>query len=119
MSQPITRIVTWIAVVLGVGELLDSFDISFWEGALAFGVLFLAGALWTQRGSIGGPILIGLLCAFEVQAFFQWARTGTFDWVSQIAFLVVSAVGLLAALVLLKDALSTRRAHRRVAPVEV
>jgi Na+-translocating ferredoxin:NAD+ oxidoreductase RnfD subunit len=119
MSQPLSRIVSWVAAVLGVGELLDSLDISFWEGALVFGVLFLIGAVWTRRGGIGGPILVGILCAFEVQAFFQWARGGAFDWVTQVAVLVVSAAGLVGVLVLLKGTFAARRARRRIASAGV
>ena len=32
------RLLTAIAVVLGVGELADAFFISFWEGAVVFGI---------------------------------------------------------------------------------
>ena len=110
MPHTTARLVTWIAVALGVGELLDTFDISFWEGALVFGILFLAGALWTRRGGVGGPILIGLLCAFEVQAFFSWAHDGTFDRITQIAFLIVSATGLVAVMGLLGSRFTAR--HR-------
>ena len=113
------RRLTAIAVLLGIGEFGDSFFISFWEGAAVFCVLFLAAALWTRRGGIGGPILIGLLCAFEIQGFFQWARGGTADWISQIAFLVVSIAGVLTAVVLLKNVLDTRRAKQHMARVQV
>src|SRR5690242_12407800 len=92
---------TVIAVVLGVGELADAFFISFWEGAVAFGILFLAGALWTRRGGIGGPILIGALAAFEIQAFFQWERGGTVDWISQIAFLIISITAVITVIAVL------------------
>ena len=113
------RRLTAIAVLLGIGEFGDSFFISFWEGAAVFCVLFFAAALWTRRGGIGGPILIGLLCAFEIQGFFQWARGGTADWISQIAFLVVSIAGVLTAVALLKNVLDTRRAKQHMARVQV
>ena len=92
------RLLTAIAVVLGVGELADAFFISFWEGAVVFGILFLAGALWTRRGGIGGPILIGALSAFEIQAFFEWERGGTADWISQIAFLIISVIAVITVI---------------------
>jgi uncharacterized membrane protein YuzA (DUF378 family) len=113
------RLLTAIAVLLGIGEFGDSFFISFWEGAAVFCVLFFAAALWTRRGGIGGPILIGVLCAFEIQGFFQWARGGTADWISQIAFLVVSIAGVVVVVALLKNALDTRRANQHVARVRV
>jgi len=109
------RLLTAIAIALGVGELIDSLAISFWEGAVAFGILFLAGAAWTRRGGVGGPILIGALCAFEIQAFFQWQRGGAADWASQIAFLIVSAIGLLTAIAVLRSAYQARSAERSVA----
>lgn len=109
------RLLTALAVLLGVGELADAPTISFWEGALAFGILFLAGALWTHRGGAGGPILVGALSAFEIQAFFQWARGGTIDWIAQVGFLVVSTVALIVALAVLKGAYDTRAARRTIA----
>src|SRR5579871_1264614 len=80
-----------IAAFLGIGEFVDAFFISFWEGAAVFCVLFIVGAIWVRRGGIGGPILVGALCVFELQSFPTWHRTGTGDWISQIAFVVASA----------------------------
>jgi hypothetical protein len=112
------RLLTAIAVLLGVGEFGDSFFISFWEGAAVFCVLFLAAAFWMRRGGIGAPILIGLLCAFEIQSFPSWQRGGTADWISQIAFLVASIAGVLVALAVFKRAFDARRTRRHVARVE-
>ena len=109
------RLLTAIAVVLGVGELADAFFISFWEGAVAFGILFLAGALWTRRGGIGGPILVGVLSAFEIQAFFQWERGGTVDWISQIAFLIVSVIAVITVIAVLRGAHHARTNTRPAA----
>ena len=106
------RLLTTIAIVLGVGELADSFAITFWEGALAFSILFLAGAAWTRRGGVGGPILVGALCTFEIQGFFQWQRGGVADWISQIAFLIISTVGLLTVIAVLWSAYRARSAER-------
>jgi hypothetical protein len=113
------RVLTATAILLGIGEFGDSFFISFWEGAAVFCVLFLAGALWTRRGGIGGPILIGVLCAFEIQGFLSWQRGGTADWISQIAFLVGSIAGVLVVLAVLKRAFDTRKTKQHVAQVEV
>lgn len=112
------RLLTAIAVLLGVGEFGDSFFISFWEAGAVFCVLFLAGAFWMRRGGIGAPILIGLLCAFEIQSFPSWQRGGVADWTSQIAFLVLSIAGVLVALAVLKRAFDTRRTRQQVARVE-
>jgi hypothetical protein len=112
------RLLTAIAVLLGVGEFGDSFFISFWEGAAVFCVLFLAAAFWMRRGGIGAPILIGLLCAFEIQSFPSWQRGGVADWISQISFLVVSIAGVLVALAVFKRAFDARRTRRHLARVE-
>lgn len=109
------RLLTALAVVLGITELADAFFISFWEGAVAFGILFLAGAAWTRRGGIGGPILIGALCAFEIQGFFQWQRGGAADWTVQIAFLIVSGIGLITTVAVLKSAYHARASKQPMA----
>jgi hypothetical protein len=108
------RLLTALAVVLGLAELADAPTISFWEGALAFGVLYLVGALWTRRGGVGGPILIGALSAFEIQAFIGWTRGGTADWIVQIGVLVISAVALIASLAVLKGMYDVRASRRRI-----
>jgi hypothetical protein len=109
------RLLTAIAMALGLIELADAPTISFWEGALAFGILYLAGAQWTRRGGVVGPILVGALSAFEIQGFFQWARGGTVDWVAQISVLVLSTVALVVALAVLKGAYDARTARRSIA----
>ncbi len=111
------RLLTAIAILLALGEFGDAFFISFWEGALVFSVLFTAAAMWIRRGGIGGPILVAALCAFELQSFPSWQRGGVADWISQIAFLVVSTLGLIVALAVLKSAFDTRRAKHRMARV--
>ena len=55
------RVLTAIAVLLGIGEFGDSFFISFWEGAAVVCVLFLARAPGCRRGGIGPPTGVGLL----------------------------------------------------------
>jgi hypothetical protein len=109
------RLLTALATALGLIELADAPTISFWEGALAFGILYLAGALWTRRGGVGGPILVGALSAFEIQGFFQWARGGTVDWIAQIGVLVLAGAALIVALLVLKGAYDARTARRSIA----
>jgi hypothetical protein len=101
-----------LAIVLGLGELVDSFFISFWEAGVVFSALFLLAAFWTRRGGMGGPILVGALCVFELQSFPTWERTGMGDWISQIAFVVVSAVGLVVAIAVLKREYDTRKTSK-------
>jgi hypothetical protein len=62
-----------LALVLGLGELVDSFFISGWYFALVFAVLFFVGA---------------------------WLVHGAGDWIFQIAFLAVAAVTLVLSVVL-------------------
>ena len=97
------------AALLGLGEFINAFDISFWEGAAIFSALFVAAAAWTRRGGIGGPILLGTLCVFELQSFPTWKYSGAGDRTFQIVFICVSATTLLLALAVLRDALKTRR----------
>jgi hypothetical protein len=104
-----------LALLLGIGEFADAFFISFWEGAAVFSVLFLAATLWIRRGGIGGPILAGALCVFELQSFPTWHRHGVGDWISQITLVVAAAAGLLLTLAVLKQSHSIRRAKASAA----
>ena len=83
-----------LALLLGLGELGDSFFISGWYFALAFAVLFFVGAWLVRRGGRAGPILVGLLCVFELASSPSWDRNGAGDWIFQIAFLAIAAVAL-------------------------
>lgn len=107
-----------IALLLGLGEFADAFTISFWEGAALFSILFLAGTVWIKRGGLGGPILVGALCVFELVSFPSWPKNGIGDWASQIAFVVGSAAGVVLALVVLKQSLSARKAKTTATQVK-
>ncbi len=104
------RLLTILALLLGLGEFADAFEIDFWQAAAVFSALFLAAALWTRRGGIGGPILVGALCVFELQSFPTWKRTGVEEWVHQTTFAAVSAVTLLVAIAVLRHAFAGRKA---------
>lgn len=100
-----------LAFCLGLGELADSFFVSFWIGALVFAVLFgLAGA-WTRRGGLAGPLFVGVLCIFELQSFPTWERSGIGDWIHQIAFIAVAAATLVLSAMVAKQALHSRKAR--------
>jgi hypothetical protein len=103
------RLLAGAAALLGLGEFADAFAISFWEGAAGASALFLAAALWTRRGGVGGPILVAALCVFELQSFPTWKRTGLEDWISQTAFAVGSAITLVVAIAVLRAALVARK----------
>lgn len=118
ISRDRRRLLGLIALLLGLGELADAFFISFWEGAALFSVLFLVGVIWIRRGGIGGAIFVGALCVFELQSFPTWERSDTGDWISQTAFAVVSAAGLLVALSIVWQSIRTRRAETTPARIE-
>lgn len=103
------RLLAATALLLGLGEFADAFTISFWEGAAVFSALFIAAFFWIRRGGIGGPILVGALCVFELQSFPTWKRTGLEDWITQTAFAVVSTACLLVAIAVLTRAFLTRK----------
>lgn len=112
------HVLALVALVLGLGELENTFTISFWEGAAVFSVLFLVGTVWIRRGGVGGPILVALLCAFELWSFPSWHRDGTADVIQQSGFAVVSAVGLLVALAVIRQSLGSRGARSVAARVD-
>lgn len=107
-----------IALLLGLSEFAAAFFVSFWEVNPVLCVLFLAGLLWIRRGGIGGPILVGALCVFELWGFTTYSRNGIGDWVSQIPIAVVSAAGLAVALAVLRQSLTTGRAKTAAARVD-
>ena len=92
------RAVAGIGFVLGVGEAIDSFFIGW--GAVAsvtFAILFFVGVWLTTREHVAGPVLIAVMCALEIAVFPGLERTSTIDWVVQVFSVVVSAVGIVAA----------------------
>lgn len=107
-----------IALLLGLAELTAAFFVSFWEVNPVLCALFLAGLLWIRRGGIGGPILVGALCLFELWGFTTYSRNGIGDWLSQIPIAVVSAAGLIIALAVLKQSLTTRKTTTATARID-
>lgn len=107
-----------IALILALSEFVAAFFVSFWEVNPILCALFLTGLLWTRRGGIGGPILLGTLCVFELLAFTTYPRNGVGDWVSQIPIAVVSAAGLVAAVTVLTQSFTTRKAKTTAAHVD-
>jgi NADH:ubiquinone oxidoreductase subunit 6 (subunit J) len=112
------NLLTKVTLALAIGECLSAVDIAI-EGyagsapgfAVLFGLLFFAGAwLLHRRQVVVGASLVGVLALFEIVSFPGWQKHGTFDWVSDTAFVVVSAVALALATIVLV----TRRRSRPV-----
>jgi len=99
---------TAITGVLAVGEFGSAVNIGLgkdpWGAgfAVAFGLLFALATWLLRRGRVtGGAVFCGVLCLFEIIEFPSWHKHGVLDWVSDSAFAVVSAAGLIAVIVVL------------------
>jgi len=97
------RILGWAALASVAGELVSAFFIEFPAGAIVFALLFLGGFLWLRRGGAGPVILIGLLSAIELLGLLFYERADADDWILQIVFLALGAVGVVAAIAVLRD----------------
>jgi hypothetical protein len=87
-----------VAVLLALGEFADSFAIDAPVAAIVTGVLFLLGAELLRRGRrTAGIVVVGALCLLELIGLPMYERASVSDWVIQIAFGVVSLVGLVLA----------------------
>jgi hypothetical protein len=118
MNVRILKVLTVIAGVLAVGEFGSS--IMIWKenypgslpmAAVVFGVFFVIAAWLLRSGRVtAGAIFAGLLCLFEVVSVPGFARHNVWDWVTQMAFGLVSLVGLIAAIMVLAARLRRRAA---------
>lgn len=94
------------SVIQGICEFISAPMIDVWAFALAFGVLFLAGAFLVHRGRlVAGSILVSALSAFELADYPSWHKSGAFDW----AFDTLVAVAAAATLVSVAWLLASRR----------
>jgi hypothetical protein len=94
------RIVAGVGLVTGIAEFIDSFFIGWGAiASLTFSALFFLGLWLTLRLRLLGPILIGVMSALEIAVFPGLKRTTTFDWLLQVSVLIVSATGVLAAVI--------------------
>jgi len=116
MNGRTLKVLTVIAGILAVGEFGSS--IMIWQenypgslpmAAVVFGVFFLIAAWLLRSGRVtAGAIFAGLLCLFEVVAVPGFTRHNVWDWITQIAFGLVSLAGLIAAIMVL----AARLRHR-------
>ena len=91
----------WRTVLAGaglvgaVGEALDTISIG-WP-ALIFAGVFVIGLVLLLRGGRLGVIVIGLMMLIEVVAWPSYSRDTATDWIVQTLFLVLGAIGVVAA----------------------
>ena len=94
------RVVGGVGLVTGIAEFIDSFFIGWGAiASLTFSALFFVGLWLTLRRRLLGPILVGVMCVLEIAVFPGLKRTTTLDWVLQITIVVVSATGVIAAVI--------------------
>jgi hypothetical protein len=87
-----------VALASVVGEVVSAFFIEAPVAALVVAALFLVGWFLLRRGGIAGVVLIGVLCLIELLGLSFYEREDTDDWVLQILFLGLGAVGVIAAI---------------------
>jgi hypothetical protein len=116
MNGRTLKVLAVIAGILALGEFGDS--VMIWKenypgslpmAAVVFGVFFLI-AVWLLRSGrvTAGAIFAGLLCLFEVVSVPGYTRHNVWDWITQIAFGLVSLAGLIAAIMVLAARLRSR-----------
>lgn len=96
------QLLSVVAILSVIGEVISAFFIEVPLAAIVVAALFLVGWSWLRRGATVGPvILLGLLCLVELSFFPTYEREDADDWILQIAFLILGAVGVVAAAALL------------------
>ena len=90
------QVVAAVGLVAGIGEVLDSFSIEEPIAALVVAVMFFVGVVLTIRGRLAGPLIVGFLCLIEVVFVPFYPRDSTSDWIIQISFAVLGAIGVAA-----------------------
>jgi hypothetical protein len=93
-----TAVLGAVALVSVVGEVISAFFIEVPVAALVVAALFLVGWFLLRRGGIAGVVLIGLLCLIELLGLAFYEREDADDWVLQILFFGLGAVGVVAAI---------------------
>jgi hypothetical protein len=87
-----------VAIVSAVGELIGAFFIDFAPAAYAAAALFVVGWFFVRRRSIAGVAIVGILSVVELAGLAFYKRETAADWTSQVVFLILGAVGLVAAI---------------------
>lgn len=84
-------------ILLGLGEIAQTFIIETPAPAAIFAFLFLGAAWLVRQDRLSGVITIGILALMELVAIPSYERKTTSDWIWEIAIGVVSAVALISA----------------------
>jgi len=88
---------------------------AFWLIAAVFAAMFASLTWWfTRRGTAPPAVLLGVLFLIELVFLPGYERTTALDWIMQAATLVLSALGLVAAV----GTVVTLRRARRITHVE-
>jgi hypothetical protein len=91
------KILGWVALAFVVTEVVSAFFIEFPVAAIVFAALFLVGWFLLRRDGLSGVILVGVLLVIELAAIPFYEREDTDDWIVQGVALVLSLVGIVAA----------------------
>ena len=87
-----------VAALSAIGELLGAVFIDFAAVAYGAAALFVVGWFFVRRRSIAGVAIVGILSVVELIGLPFYKRQTAADWISQLAFLILGAVGVVAAI---------------------
>ena len=96
-------ILGWIALAFVVLEVLSAFFIEVPVAAIVFAALFLLAWFLLRRGGIAGVIFVLVLCVIELLGIPFYEREDGDDWVFQGLAVLLSVVGVVAAIAALRQ----------------
>jgi FtsH-binding integral membrane protein len=88
----------WVALAFAALEVVSAFFIEFPVAAIVFAALFLVGWFLLRRAGVAGVILVGLLSLIELLGLPFYEREDADDWIVQALALVLSVIGVVAAI---------------------
>jgi hypothetical protein len=104
------RTLGWAVGAAAIGEVISAFVIEFPIAAIVFAVLFALAWLWLRRGGIAPVIALAVLFAIELAGLPFYERKDAYDWVVQVAFLLIGVVGLVGAVAVIRGERGSRAA---------
>jgi hypothetical protein len=96
-------ILGWIALAFVVLEVVSAFLIEVPVAAIVFAALFLLAWFLLRRRGIAGVVLVLVLCAIELLGIPFYEREDADDWIVQGLALVLSVLGVVAAIAALRQ----------------